>query len=284
MRCAWNTPFNGPQSWRLVAADAAGCRSSSPCGHRDSSFRRPSGSSVEGCGGSGTKQHIGLGYLVLGRYDIAGMLANHAARTDALEQQGVDVEKARADAIRHYGADRLEWLDRATDFGAEIAKLSLHRTPVSLDEARLGQPDSLPSAPADVMRWLVWPPDIYKCMPAWVGVDGPPELLAKLGLTSHLRPADNALYAHVQAFAQTPLFRHGAYLLAASCLLVLLVAYPTAHRATIVLLLVSAIGFALSFALIGLSCDFRYMYLLPLASWLAVVIWLADIPVLVRTR
>ena len=72
---------------------------------------------------------------------------------------------------------------------------------------------------ADVMRWLVWPPDIYKCMPAWVGVEGPPELLAKLGLTPQQRPADLALYAQVQALAQTPLFRHGYYLLAASCFL-----------------------------------------------------------------
>ena len=31
-------------------------------------------------------------FWVVGRYDIAGMLANHAARTDALKKHGVDVE------------------------------------------------------------------------------------------------------------------------------------------------------------------------------------------------
>ena len=233
----------------------------------------------------GPSNTLNWGIWVVGRYDIAGMLANHAARTDALKKHGVDVEKARADAIRHYGADRLEWLDRATEFSAEMGKVPW---PTGLRSAwiRLAwdNPTAYLAHRADVMRWLVWPPDIYKCMPAWVGVEGPPELLAKLGLTPQQRPADLALYAQVQALAQTPLFRHGYYLLAASCFLVVLGAYPTVHRATIMLLLVSAIGFALSFALIGVSCDFRYMYLLPLAFWLAVVIWLADGPVRVGTR
>jgi hypothetical protein len=116
-----------------------------------------------------------------------------------------------------------------------------------------------------VLRWMVWPPDVGRCLPVHVGVSGPADLIAKLQLQDGQRPADRVLFAYSQQFFGTPLFRHGAFLAASGVLLVVLVRFPSNRRHVAASLILSSFAFAISFGLIALACDFRYLYFVPLA-------------------
>lgn len=114
---------------------------------------------------------------------------------------------------------------------------------------------------------LVATPRLMDCRPLFIGLDGPPEILSAL----HLEPHDPAKVAlgrrYALAFVGTPVLSHLVY--GAMALVLLIIAARDRARpesVAIVAMLGAAMAFTVSFLIIGVACDYRYLYLLDLAA------------------
>jgi hypothetical protein len=118
-------------------------------------------------------------------------------------------------------------------------------------------------------------PDLMQCRPLFIGVDGPPEMLKALGLSARQRPNDAWARRYGLAFVGTPVISHLAYGALALLLLILCVhdlrGGASEDRIVIAALLASALAFAASFFVIGVACDYRYLYFLDLAVMAALL-------------
>jgi len=115
-----------------------------------------------------------------------------------------------------------------------------------------------------------------KCLITFTGVDGPPRLLARAGLSARYDDKDSWDEAYETTFVSTPVFSHVFY---GAILIVLLLwrlrdivrgdrrpeTWSTATMA------VCALLFTASFFVISSACDYRYLYFLDVAAMAALV-------------
>jgi hypothetical protein len=215
-----------------------------------------------------------LGIAVVMRYDIGAILAaNQNADTSFLSDRGLDVPAIRDDAVRYYSADRLDWLYRtAPHFRRELRKLDLSQLTFAWAQLIAENPAAYLLHRFAVFGWMLWPQDISKCHPLHLGINGPADLIAKLDLPQGIRPSDKSLYAYTIRFVETPLYRNGFFLVIAVLLAVILRAgYGPTVSTPVVALLAAVVLFTLSWLVVGVSCDVRYMYFLPLAVFVSIV-------------
>jgi hypothetical protein len=119
---------------------------------------------------------------------------------------------------------------------------------------------------------LVATPRLMDCRPLFIGLDGPPEILKAL----HLKPHDPAKIALARryslAFVGTPVLSHLVYGVLAVVLLILGLRDRTRPESVVVIaMLGAALTFTASFLIIGVACDYRYLYLLDLAAMAALL-------------
>ena len=117
-----------------------------------------------------------------------------------------------------------------------------------------------------VFRWVLAPPDLLVCHPDVVGVDGPPAEMKALGLQPHIRAQDRFLYFYVANFFHTPVLSHLPYGALAILFLILLAARGAPADIAVAGLQLAALLFALSFFVVSIACDYRYLYFLDLAA------------------
>jgi hypothetical protein len=178
----------------------------------------------------------------------------------------------RRDSVRYYSPDRIDWFREAQEFGNEINKLKPMETTTAWLRLIAANPVTYLRHRLAVFGWMIWSPEIWKCFPLYVGIGGHDELIAKLELPRRYEPHDRALVAYASKFVETPLFRHGFFLAIAALLAVFLrVRHGPTASIPAVALLVAGIAFTLSWFVVGVSCDVRYMYFLPLCVFLAVI-------------
>ena len=119
---------------------------------------------------------------------------------------------------------------------------------------------------------LLATPRLMDCRPLFIGLDGPPEMLASL----HLAPHDPAKVAlgrrYALAFVGTPVLSHLVYGGFALALLILALRDRGRPESVVVAaMLGAALTFTASFLVIGVACDYRYLYLLDLAAMAALL-------------
>jgi hypothetical protein len=112
-------------------------------------------------------------------------------------------------------------------------------------------------------------PDAVICHFSAIGVSGPPALLSRLGLKGGIRPQDQALADYARRFFATPVFSHLAWGALAVLLLIVLARRGTAPDLAVAGLLAGALLFALTFAVISIACDYRYLVFLDFSAMAA---------------
>ena len=120
-----------------------------------------------------------------------------------------------------------------------------------------------------VFAALVRTPDAFACHFAPVGVDGAPQLMTALGLTPGIRPQDGMLAQYAQAFFATPVYSHLFWAALALVLMVVLLRRREPADLAMAGLLAGALLFALTFVIIAIACDFRYLAFLDLSAMAA---------------
>lgn len=220
-----------------------------------------------GDGGDGAKAQIRLGQS----YDLAGALARDPAL--ALPQLAAR-DKAMEKVLRTRGPALYTPL-RNDPFAADPAvNAAMSDAP---DGAIAAQWRELvldhPRLYAQVRMAAFWrvlsTPGSRDCRYSSVGVEGPPALLQRLGLAARVRPQDRALGSYARLFFATPVFSHLAWGGLALLLLVLLVRRGTPPDLAMAGLLAGALLFTLTFVIISIACDYRYLVFLDLSAMAA---------------
>ncbi|HTQ15241.1 MAG TPA: hypothetical protein VMH86_15320 [Rhizomicrobium sp.] len=131
---------------------------------------------------------------------------------------------------------------------------------------------------ADVFRWVFLTPDLERCLPYEVGVDGPPAVLAELGLKERYDDRDEALDRYGRLYVGTPVLSHAFFALLSLVALYVLVRRRRPEDIAVAGMLVAAFVVTASFFVISIACDYRYLYFPDLAAMLAVFHLALDAP------
>ena len=129
----------------------------------------------------------------------------------------------------------------------------------------------------DVFRWVFLTPEIERCLPVWIGIEGPADRIAALGLPGGRDAADIQLYNYNTWFLGTPVVSHLAYAVIALAVAGVLAVRRDRTDIAMLGLMVAALGFTASFFFISLACDYRYLYFLDIAA-VAGLLYLATDP------
>ena len=209
-----------------------------------------------------------VGLRLLQGYDLAGAIAADPQRPlRALEADNpTAAADLRMEAPKYYSPVRVDAL---------LGSKTLGKALVSYDDSTIGKqwfqtlgedPFGYALRRLEVFRWVFLTPDIDRCLPIHLGVDGPPKQMRQLGLTSRLDPSDTRLWNYTTWWMDTPGLSHAAFAVAALLVTGFLLVRREAADIAIAGLMLSALSFASSFYVISLACDYRYLYFLDLAA------------------
>ena len=200
-------------------------------------------------------------------YDmVAGLVMEPRTPLPVLARRAPGLETTlRTTAVKLYRPDRIDTLGDMLGPINEDARTG----PVVAAQWRefvLHHPLLYLRTRAQAFDWVFLTPDISKCLPIYVGVDGPDEQMDYLHMVPRSSDMDSNLEDYSNLFNNTPVFSHAAYAVLALGLLVVLVRRGRGQDIMVAAMLASGLAFAASFVLISIACDYRYLYFLDLAA------------------
>ena len=215
-------------------------------------------------GGEGAGSQLRLAQT----YDLVGAARlDPAIRFPVLEKKAPRLDAAiRKDGVPLYSPLLVDTLEPAAALQTEIGHAPSGTIFTAWSEMVLHHPALYLKVRWPVFRWVVAPPDLLQCHPDVVGVDGPKDVLSALGLQAQVRPQDRFLYFYVMRFVGTPVLSHLLFAAVALLALALLIRRGQGSDIAIAGLMAGALIFALSFYVISIACDYRYLYFLDIAA------------------
>ena len=219
-------------------------------------------------------------FKTLELYDIAGMLKHHPDyRLTILDKHAPKFARLiRSDGVRLYSPMKNDTLEYSLPL---IAARDDTPAPVLAAQWRalvLAHPASYLALRAEIFGWLFLPTHVALCHPYHVGAEGDADDLRFLGMKTRFSARDEALGDYANALVRTPVFAHPAYGVVALIAFVLLLWRRRPADLAMAGLLAASFLFTLSFFIISIACDYRYLYLLDLSAIAAVLYMLCDFP------
>jgi len=207
-------------------------------------------------------------WKLLQLYDLIGEIKREPAlQFRELARSNPDLDALiRSDGTRLYTPARNDTLVASTDLQNEFASTSPAAIAAQWNETLFEQPATYLAVRAKVFFWLLFTPDPVQCDAYYTGLNGPPQYLRELGLVRRFRAQDRMLGNYAAYFVHTPVFGHVTYAVLAAVLLVFLIRRRRAADIAIASLLACALLFTLSFFVIAIACDYRYLLFLDLSS------------------
>jgi hypothetical protein len=216
----------------------------------------------DGGQGASDQLHLALTYDLVGAAKL-----DPAIRYPVLETRAPRLNAAiRQGGVPLYSPHLVDTLEDSTTLTTEIYRAPKGAIFAAWRDLVFEHPKTYLEERWPVFHWVFAPPDIMVCHPDVVGVDGPKEELDALGLKPHIRPQDRLLYLYVARFFHTPVLSHLLFAMLAALTLVLLLRRGHAPDIVIAGLLAGALVFSVSFFVISIACDYRYLYFLDLAA------------------
>lgn len=210
-----------------------------------------------------------IGFKILMYYDLVGIVANGGTLA---KNTGLPWVEGVRQQVSLYTPDRVDTLSPTEVYRPDplstMARIWWHsilESPLAYFKHRLR-----------VTEAIVGLSSVRACLPIHSGVGGPvehpmvpQELTVLLGLKSGPNPSTALAMRKAWTLATTPIFMHWAYAVVLAAVCVVMV-----KRRAHVLLSLAACSFILlaSYAVLGIACDFRYVYTLTeatslLAAW-----------------
>jgi len=212
------------------------------------------------------------GVRIVQRYDVVAAVARDPTiRLDAMQASNAAATAIiRRDAAKYYTAQRVDTLGLPSTVGEALRHIEPEAITADWHALVKARPDLYVHDRLGMFHWLVAPPILELCLPVFIGVDGPADKLKQLGIPKRLDAKDQALHDYAKLYYKTPFYWHVTYgALAALTALILLFRRDPADPPMAALML-GALGFAATFLIISLACDFRYLYLLDVAGMVGV--------------
>lgn len=207
-------------------------------------------------------------WKLLQLYDLIG----EAKRSPSLQLHELDrrnphlVHLIRTDGARLYTPSRNDTLVGSLDLQNAFVSTSPAAIATQWNDILRAEPGTYLAVRTQVFYWLFLTPDPVQCDAWYTGLDGPPRYLHDLGLARRFRAQDRGLGNYAAHFAHTPVFSHAAWAILAAVVFVLLVRRRRAADIAVAALLGCSLTFTLSFFVIAIACDYRYLLFLDLAA------------------
>jgi hypothetical protein len=210
-------------------------------------------------------------FRLLQTYDLAGALHTDPGLTlDRLHDVDPWLEHLmRTDAARLYTPERNDTLAGATSLQRALIRTDEATIPAQWRDVVRENPLLYLRVRWEAFRWVLLTPDLPACRPVFAGVASAEPTLRELRMNARLDARDRALTSYALAFAGTPVLSHATYLVASLVCLFALLRRRTPADIAIAGLILSAFVFTLSFFVISIACDYRYLYFLDVAALLA---------------
>lgn len=198
-----------------------------------------------------------VGFRSVFMFDIAGI----ESRVDIGPVRALGLDTGGDEALRQvYSPDRIDSLPQATGFDAIVAPMPVAELRQLWWTAVTRHPRAYVEHRVAVFQRMLGLGDGGVCLPVHLGVAGPPEQLAALGLVEAIDGRDARVYAQLQPLFGTPVFSQ-AWVLAILFAVALRVAFlPRRSRIAMGVLALATLGYYASFMMVGIACDFRYLF------------------------
>jgi hypothetical protein len=231
-------------------------------------------------GGPGTGGGMSEGVRILQGYDLLGAVAlDPKVRLPAIEAARPQAAAAmRALAPGTYSAERTDVTDGQPQLRAALAAIPDAALGRDWRNLVLRRPGLYLRARSAVFAWVFLTPRPERCLPVALGVQGPAEVIAALGLRARWSDGDSRLLAYDSLFLRSPIHAHLAYAAAAVAVMGLLARRRRPQDLAMIGLMAAGLGFAASFFVISIACDYRYLYFLDLAAMSGLIYLAVDPP------
>jgi hypothetical protein len=208
---------------------------------------------------------------LLQNYDIVAMVAAHPGlELPQLNDTEPELAKAiRSDGVRLYTPQRNDTLASSVPLQSALANSDAGEIRDQWIYLVLHHPALYLRVRASAFAWVAFTPQIGRCVPFIVGLDGPADEMRHLGLRQRLDARDHALSNYANLFVGTPVFSHITFGLIAIAALYLLLHRRNPEDIAIASMLIGSFLFVLSFFVISIACDYRYLYVLDLSAMFA---------------
>jgi hypothetical protein len=208
---------------------------------------------------------------LLQNYDIVGMVAARPGlELTKLDDTEPDLAKAiRTDGVRLYTPQRNDTLASSNRLQTALANSDASEIRDQWIDLVSHHPWLYLATRARAFEWVAFTPQIGRCLPFTVGVGGPEGEMQRLGLKPRLDGRDVALQKYANLFVGTPVFSHVTFGLIALMALFPLLRRRRAEDIAMAFMLIGAFAFTLSFFVISIACDYRYLYALDLSAMFA---------------
>ncbi|MET0271858.1 MAG: hypothetical protein ABW360_02600, partial [Phenylobacterium sp.] len=211
---------------------------------------------------------LDAGVRIVQHYDLVGALAADPTRPmpalQASNPAGLAV--LRKEAPKVYSPVRADTLSRSQSLGIALWRMDGKAIDEEWRNLILKDPVAYAEMRLSVFDWVFLTPKLDQCLPIHVGVAGLPDQTVALGLVNGWEPPDAQLYNYSTWWFDTPFYSHLTYGLLAFAVFVFLMIRRQAADIAVAGLMVAGLGFAATFAIISIACDYRYCYFLDLAA------------------
>jgi hypothetical protein len=210
-------------------------------------------------------------FRLLQTYDLAGALhADPGLALDRLHDDDPWLEHLmRTDAARLYTPERNDTLAGATSLQRALIRTDEATVPAQWRDVVRQHPLLYLNVRWEAFRWVLLTPDLPACRPVFAGVANVEPTLRELRMNARFDARDRALTSYALAYAGTPVLSHATYLVVSLFCLLALLRRRTPADIAIAGLVLSAFVFTLSFFVISIACDYRYLYFLDVTALLA---------------
>ena len=207
-------------------------------------------------------------FKLLQAYDIIGAVkADPGLKLDRIVRANPDLEQlVRTDGVRLYTPQRNDTLASSAELQDELSATPKNVISAQWRDLVLQHAGLYLGVRARVFGWTFFTPEISRCQPYFVGVEGFPRYMKDLGLVARVRWQDLALKSYGNLLAETPVFSHCTYAIVGIVALVMLLRRGRPEDLVLSFLVVSALTFSCTFFIISIACDYRYLVFLDLSA------------------
>ena len=208
---------------------------------------------------------------LLQTYDIIGAVKSepHLDLEAIAPSDPVLARELRDDGVKFYTPERNDTLSNSKPLQAALDDADPDAITSQWEDLVLHHTWLYLKVRLEVFRWVFLTPNLAACVPYEIGVDGPQSLLRTLGIAERMDARDIALEQYGAALVGTPLLSHAAAALIVVLELIALLRRRRDGDIMMAAMLAAALGFTLSFFVISIACDYRYLYFLDVAALVA---------------
>ncbi len=223
---------------------------------------------------------MSTGIHIIQNYDVIGAAAlDPAYRLSIMAKAApgpaaVVEQRARLD----YSGRRVDFIDRDVVLSNAINSIPPEATEAQWIDLVTRHTGLYLRVRWEDFRWVLAPPVIDFCLPVYVGVDAPADLMKGIGMEHRYVRGDVELTNYASWLLDTPVYSHALYAVISLLLAGLLLLRRQPADIAMAALQLAGVGFTASFFLISIACDYRYLYFTDLAALVGVVYAAIDFP------